>query len=165
MALLNPDTVLFEVDKKRLRVFSDRQRDNAEVGSPALLAWRWKCHAGCASLPHAFSKHQFTQRSGGGAVPDALRRLDFREAETRCESTKSCAPIEIARGTDYTTCIVFSPAGRRHLSRLGETVRRLATPGRAVSVAMTARASYNSSAPSLYGAWNSCRSQWRHRHC
>jgi len=86
-------------------------------------------HAGFATLPQSLQQHRFNPAAvAGGAVPDALRRLDFREAEVRLrEHHELRAALRLRAVPDYTTLYRFL----RRLEDdtvdrgLQETVRRL----------------------------------------
>src|SRR6266404_4580628 len=144
-----PGTVLISrVDKKRLTVFSDGA---GRSRTPALCSrGAGSGHTGFASLPHALQQTSVHPAAvAGGAVPDALRRLDFREAETRLrEHQELRAALKLREVPDYTTLYRFL----RRLDDvtvergLGETVRRLRRRRRrAVSVAIDGTGlSYNS---------------------
>src|SRR5258708_31873791 len=111
-----PDTVLISrVDKKRLTVFSDGA---GRSRSPALCSrGAGSGHTGFASLPHALQQTSVHPAAvAGGAVPDALRRLDLsRSRDALARAPRGARRIEISRGTRLHHLVSFSaPAGRRH---------------------------------------------------
>src|SRR5712691_951167 len=72
------------VDKERLTVFSDGRRDDGRSRSPAFCSrGAASSHAGFAALPHAFQQTSVHPAAvAGGAVPDALRRLDLSRSRS-----------------------------------------------------------------------------------
>src|SRR5258708_31960702 len=100
----NPSTdIISRVDKKRLTVFSDGAGgDDGRSRTPALCSrGAGSGHAGFASLPHALQQTSVHPAAvAGGAVPDALRRLDLsRSRDALARAPRVARRIEIARGT------------------------------------------------------------------
>src|SRR5260221_3500962 len=118
-----PGTVLISrVDKKRLTVFSDGA---GRSRTPALCSrGAGSGHAGFASLPHAL--HQTSVHPAavaGGAVPDALRKLDLlRSRDPLSKAPRISRRIEIARGTRLHHLVSFS-APRPATSRFSGHLR------------------------------------------
>src|SRR5258708_12470402 len=108
-----PDTVLISrVDKKRLTVFSDGA---GRSRSPALCSrGAGSGHTGFASLPHALQQTSVHPAAvAGGAVPDALRRLDLsRSPDALARAPKVARRIEISRGTRLHHLLSLSPPPR-----------------------------------------------------
>src|SRR5258708_10869386 len=81
-----------------------------------LLAWRWKWPRSFCLLTALQQTSVHPAAVAGGAVPDALRRLDLsRSRDALARAPRVARRIEIARGTRLHHLVSFSaPTGRRH---------------------------------------------------
>src|SRR5260370_252435 len=122
------------VDKERLTVFSDGRRDD---GRSRTCGFCWgggaSSPAGFAALPHAFQQTSVHPAAvAGGAVPDALRRLDLsRSRGTLARAPRVARRIALASGARLHHAVSFSAAsgGRHRRSRIaGNRAAAAATP-------------------------------------
>src|SRR5216683_7711126 len=122
------------VDKERLTVFSDGRRDDGRSRTPAFCSrGAASSHAGFAALLHAFQQTSVHPAAvAGGAVPDALRRLDLsRSRSAPARAPRVARRIAIAGGTRLHHAASFSAAsgGRHRRSRIaGNRAAAAATP-------------------------------------